>query len=302
MSTPSATIKIFLVHGDPQRLRTAEMSNWTGKAVSGPRNDFDEIMRREESAYAGVYFLTGYDIENDAPAIYIGKAESVRKRVPSHMEKDFWNHITFFTSSNDSLTSSHALYLEGRLIEQAKQAGRATTKNSQSSGAKLPESDRADMEIFLEKIHQLLPLLGVDAFIPKSVKDEDQSASEKLFAEIHGLKATAYRTSQGFLVLKGSQAVLKERGSISDGLKRKRSNLQSQGILVIEGDFLRFTKDTEFSTPSAAASVIRGGNSNGLISWKNENGTQLRDIESPIEQETPNKNIDTTPPADEDFV
>ena len=31
---PSATIKLFLVHGDAKRLRTAELSNWTGKAVA----------------------------------------------------------------------------------------------------------------------------------------------------------------------------------------------------------------------------------------------------------------------------
>jgi hypothetical protein len=31
----SATIKIFLVQGDPKRLRIAELSNWTGKAVAG---------------------------------------------------------------------------------------------------------------------------------------------------------------------------------------------------------------------------------------------------------------------------
>jgi len=44
----SATIKIFLVHGDPKRLRTAELSNWTGKAVAGPRSEFEEIVGREE--------------------------------------------------------------------------------------------------------------------------------------------------------------------------------------------------------------------------------------------------------------
>jgi len=31
----SATIKIFLVYGDPKRLRTEELSNWTGKASYG---------------------------------------------------------------------------------------------------------------------------------------------------------------------------------------------------------------------------------------------------------------------------
>jgi len=37
--------------------------------------------------------------------------------------------------------------------------------NGQSSGAKLPESDREDMEVFLEKIYQLLPVLGVELLV-----------------------------------------------------------------------------------------------------------------------------------------
>jgi len=45
----SATIKLFLVHGDPKRLRTAELSNWNGKAVSGPRTEFEGVLAREES-------------------------------------------------------------------------------------------------------------------------------------------------------------------------------------------------------------------------------------------------------------
>jgi len=45
---PSATIKLFLVKGDPKRLRTAELSNWTGKAVAGPRSEFDSLLDREE--------------------------------------------------------------------------------------------------------------------------------------------------------------------------------------------------------------------------------------------------------------
>lgn len=33
---PTATLKIFLVLGDPKRLRTVELSNWTGKLVARP--------------------------------------------------------------------------------------------------------------------------------------------------------------------------------------------------------------------------------------------------------------------------
>ena len=42
---------------------------------------------------------------------------------------------------------------------------------------------------------------------------------------------------------------------------------------------LVFAKDYEFSSPSAAASVIHGGQANGLISWKNASGETLKEIE-----------------------
>lgn len=44
----SATIKLFLPRGDAKSLRTAEISNWTGKAVAAPRTEFDELLAREE--------------------------------------------------------------------------------------------------------------------------------------------------------------------------------------------------------------------------------------------------------------
>ncbi len=67
---PTATLKIFLAFGDPKRLRTAELSNWTGKAVAGPRSEFDKVLEREESLSPGVYFLTGTDPESNKHAIY----------------------------------------------------------------------------------------------------------------------------------------------------------------------------------------------------------------------------------------
>ena len=84
----SATIKIFLVHGDPKRVRTAELSNWTGKAVAGPRSEFEGIIGREEALNSGIYFLTGHDPESGKSALYIGEAEKIRDRVKNHLDKD----------------------------------------------------------------------------------------------------------------------------------------------------------------------------------------------------------------------
>lgn len=279
---PSATIKIFLVHGDPKRLRTAEISNWTGKAVAGPRTEFDGVLAREESESSGVYFLTGNDPDTGSPAVYIGEAEAIRDRVKSHLEKDFWNHVVFFTSKDENLTKSHIRYLEGRLIEQAKQAGRAVVKNSQGSGSKLPESDREDMEIYLAKIHQLLPALGVEVLVPTTAKPEVKAEQEIFNCEIHGLKATGHLSPNGLVVLADSKAVLEERASAQQypWVINARQRLKSEGVLVIEAGHLRFTKDTEFSSPSAAAAVIHGGTANGRTAWKNKAGETLKDLES----------------------
>ena len=279
---PSATIKIFLAHGDPKRLRTAELSNWTGKAVAGPRSEFDSVLAREESHKSGVYFLTGIDPETGKSAVYIGEAESIRDRVKGHLDKDFWNHIAFFTSKDENLTKAHIRYLEGRLIEQARQAGRAQVKNSQSSGARLPESDREDMEIFLEKIHQLLPVLGVEVLVPIAINAAGASEFESLSCEIKGLKATGHLTPNGIIVLAGSQAVLNERPSSQKypWPLNMRQKLKDDGVLTVKTDHLLFTKDVEFSSPSAAASVIHGGHANGLIAWKNKDGKTLKELES----------------------
>ena len=116
-----ATIKLFLVHGDAKRLRTAELSLWTGKAVAGPRSELDGVLAREEAIKSGVYFLSGFDSESGKPAVYVGEAENIRERLRGHLDRDFWNHVVFFVSKDENLTKAHIRYLEGRLIEQAKQ-------------------------------------------------------------------------------------------------------------------------------------------------------------------------------------
>ena len=279
---PSATIKIFLIHGDPKRLRTAELSNWTGKAVAGPRSEFETVLAREESQNSGVYFLTGVDPETGKSAVYIGEAESIRDRVKGHLDKDFWNHIIFVISKDENLTKAHIRYLEGRLIEQAKQAGRAHVQNSQGSGARLPESDREDMEIFLEKIHQLLPVLGVEVLVPMTMPAAIGTERESLHCDIKGLKATGHLTPNGIVVFAGSQAVLTERPSSHKypWALNLRQRLREDGSLTVNTDHLVFAQDIEFSSPSAAAAVIHGGHANGLISWKNQDGRTLKELES----------------------
>lgn len=278
----SATIKIFLVHGDPKRLRTAELSNWTGKAVAGPRSEFEGVISREEAEGSGIYFLSGSDPDTGKPALYIGEAECIRDRLKAHLQRDFWNNVAFFVSKDENLTKSHIRYLEGKLIDQARDAGRAHLVNNQSSGSRLPESDRADLETYLEKVNQLLPVLGIELLVPITPKPESGREVEILTCEIKGLKATGHLTPNGFLVLAGSQAVLAERPSSQKypWALNMRQKLKAERSLVVEPEFLRFALDVEFSSPSAAAAVIQGGHVNGLTAWKDSQGQTLKQLEA----------------------
>lgn len=185
-----------------------------------------------------------------------------------------------FFVGNENLTKAHVRYLEGRLIQEAKGIGRVELKNGQGSGAKLPESDTADMEVFLKKVFQLLPVLGVDAFVPLSAVSTNKS--DLLRSEIKGLKATGRLTSNGIVVLKGSQAVLEERPSASKypWSAELRRQLKADGALIVRPNCLEFTKDVEFSSPSAAATLLQGGQTNGLTAWKDSQDRSLKDRET----------------------
>ena len=103
----------------------------------------------------------------------------------------------------------------------------------------------------------MLPVLGVELLVPHILKKEAGSAGDELVCEVIGARAAGQRTPSGFVVFGGSQAVLFKVGGS-----------------------LRLQSDVEFSSPSGAASVIHGGNANGLAAWKNAAGRTLKDIEA----------------------
>ena len=95
------------------------ISNWSGKAIAGPRSEIGNFLEREEITSPGVYFLAGVDPETDQPSLYIGEAENVKKRIRQHQSKDDWSQVIAFISKDENLTKSHIRYLEGELIRRA---------------------------------------------------------------------------------------------------------------------------------------------------------------------------------------
>ena len=67
----SATIKLFLPHGDAKRLRVGEGSNWIGKALAAPRTELDDLLSRPDLDSAGVNFLLGTNPDTGKLQAYI---------------------------------------------------------------------------------------------------------------------------------------------------------------------------------------------------------------------------------------
>lgn len=277
------SLRIFVADGDPDGLRIVERSNWVGKALMFPRTIFPSIKQRNEFSQTGVYLLLGPREGGDGEQLYVGEGDPVKSRLDSHYaSKDFWNRAVIFISTGSPLNKAHIQFLEARLIALANEAKRLPLENrNQPAESNLSEADRADMQVFLEHLLGMLPVLGIHAFEqPKRTLNNSQP--ETLYLDSKGIQARGYESSQGFIVLSGSQAMTEEQPSAATharGAVELRTDLKERGVIKLEGSSLAFTQDFSFSSPSLASSVILGRASNGRTEWKDKHGRILKAIQ-----------------------
>lgn len=292
--TQGRSIRLFLVDGTPNGLLTAEIMNWTGHVLTGPRSKLSELVQRPECGRTGIYFLVGPDPENSLrPVVYIGESDDVSTRLKQHNRpegapgggKDFWEKVCLVTSKDQNLTKAHVKFLESLLIRAAGDVGRCKLINGTAHEyINLPESDRADMAFFIEQIRTVLPVLGFDflretsrpsrLIQPDAIDTPEKSPRFSFEMPRHQIQATGQEIDGEFYVLEGSLSRGKWTG-VASGYQSLYEQLCEDGVLVEAKDGLRqFASDYAFSSPSAAAAAVSGRSANGRISWKVENSSQ----------------------------
>lgn len=271
------SIRLYLVEGVPTGTLTAEIMNWTGKVVVFSREQLADVAKRDEAHRTGVYFLVGADPTGPAREwVYIGEADDVLKRLVIHDRdeaRDFWQRTVIVVSKDENLTKAHARYLESRLIQMANEANRARVVNGTAPPTPaLPEADVADMEYFLDQVVMMMPVLGF-GFLQSSPRVEVAPATvpqSPLFRlSGAGVRAEARVIDGQLVVLKGSTA--RKQGVESwTSYRNLRAELVESGRLVEGSDpqMLVFADNVAFDSPSAAAAVVLGANTNGRIAWK----------------------------------
>jgi hypothetical protein len=277
------SLRIFVADGDPDGLRLIERSNWIGKAVVFPRALYAQVRGRDEFQQTGVYLLLGPRTEGDGEMLYIGEGDPVRPRFDEHYgKKDFWTRAVFFVTGPGQLNKAHVQYLEAQLVSRANAAKRMPLDNgNKPTEPTLSEADRADMRVFLENILGILPVLGIHAFEQSPLVTMDNK-SPVLTCQGRGVTATGRDTPQGFVVQSGSFAASDEVPSLKEHfphVSKLRVDLLKTGVLMPEGNALRFTQDYTFNSPSLASSIILARSSNGRTDWKDTGGRTLKELQ-----------------------
>jgi hypothetical protein len=278
------SLRIFVADGDPDGLRVVERSNWIGRALIFPRSLLPKVKQRDELGQTGVYLLLGPREDGEGEMLYIGEGDPVRPRLESHYaQKDFWNRAVCFTAGGSGqLNKAHVQFLEANLIRLAKAAKRLPLENAnQPTEPSLSEADRADMQVFLENMLGMLPVLGIHAFEQLAAAPA-AAAQASLVCKGKGIAAHGYEATQGFVVKAGSQAVGEAVPSMQQhvrGMYDLRQELIGNGVLERNGDHFRFAQDFSFSSPSTAAAVVLGRSANGRIEWKDGRGQTLKELQ-----------------------
>ena len=273
----SRSVKLFLADGSPHGIVVADVGNWNGKVLAGPRGRLPELLKRPEASRTGVYVLMGPDPDRvDGQLAYIGEADDIAARMRIHLKsetKDFFERIVFLVSSDETLTKAHVRYLESRLIKLTQEAGSvALTNDTHPDFQRLPEADRADMETFIEHARLVLPILGCDLFRTRSsapaAADFAAGGDNPTFVfSTAGARATARETEDGFIVLAGSTARRRPSDTFPAGDRALREKLITDRQLVDgpSAELLSFAADVVFTSPSAAASIVAARSASGPL-------------------------------------
>lgn len=275
------TIRLFLPDGTTNSLTTAELSNWTGIGIKVPRIKVKEYSGRAEFQKPGVYILIGKG-ENNEDAAYIGEAEVIADRLSQHIvNKDFWNEVIFFASKDKYLNKASVKYLESRLHEIALHAERYVISQNIPTRSELSEAEQAELEEFLSNIRILTASLGHKIFELLEETVEHGETKQQVFFCKNGAGANSKGSpsTEGFIVYKDSLFMIAEQASLSDGIRLERQKMLNEGLLIIEDDFYRLTKDYVYTSSSRAAATTLARSASGPLEWRTAEGVQLKFFE-----------------------
>ena len=286
------TFNLFLMDGEVTGRIKCTCPSWSGLLYKVPSAYLDKCKKIDRLKQCGVYFLFGKNA-NEEDAVYIGQAsnrkngEGVLFRVNEHLKDAFkFSEAIMLTTNDNSWGPTDISYLEHKFTKLAIDTNRYKVRNGNDPNpGNVTEEKEAELEGYAEQFQMMLDILGYKIFVPlekestpkiEEHKDNEMmlSLSRKIKRSNKSIKAYCKHTSEGFVVLAGSQIEETDSDSIRDSIKKirhqcKQNNEIKDGVL---------TKNYSFKSPSYAAEFVVGSSTSGQVTWKTENGKSLKDF------------------------
>lgn len=298
MAKRSKNINMFLMDGEVTGKIKCTLSNWTGVIYKIPRIQLGDLKSRDEMKQSGIYFLFGRDEDKQKDVIYIGQAttrkngEGVLLRIQEHtrdIHADYFNDVIILTTQNNSFGPTEISYLENKFTQLAKEAGRYIVKNGNDPNpGNVTEEKESELDEIVENTLMIIGTLGYRVFVPM-IKEVSQDLTDNHSTYLYlkrktkksnrVIEATCERTTEGFVVLEGSQVEIKDSPYLPASLKEMRQNLIASR--VIQDGVLK--EKQLFSSPSYAAAFLLGMQTNGRTDWKDQDGRTLKELEELID-------------------
>lgn len=312
--TPSAkTIQIYLPKGNPRGIRSAEMTTRTVRLIEVPRIYIDDFFAMPESNQVGLYFLVSDNEGIGQPLLYIGQTGDLKRRINQHDSKDFWTRAFVMLSTNNTMTQTHALYMEHKAIAAAIEVGRYEIKNGNTGNRPhTPDPLKDDCEELFYTLDVLLSTLGQPIFEPfNAYKIEANSITntpknfdnyidsntqiQNLVTNLNqnaentsmifscnvkgGIAKGCYLSDDGFLMLAGSFIRKEIKPTMDKNFIEVREKMIAQNKLAsYDNVFYKLVEDYLFTSLSMASSIVTGRGTSGWDMWENERGKSLRKV------------------------
>ena len=289
---------MFPMDGEVTGKIKCTLSNWTGVIYKIPRIQLGDLKSRDEMKQSGIYFLFGRDEDKQKDVTYIGQAttrkngEGVLLRIQEHTRDshaDYFNDVIILTTQNNSFGPTEISYLENKFTQLAKEAGRYIVKNGNDPNpGNVTEEKESELDEIVENTLMIIGTLGYRVFVPMTKKvSQDLTDNHSTYLYLKRktkksnkvIEATCERTTEGFVVLEGSQVEIKDSPYLPASLKEMRQNLIASR--VIQDGVLK--EKQLFSSPSYAAAFLLGMQTNGRTDWKDQDGRTLKELEELID-------------------
>ena len=250
MAKRSKNINMFLMDGEVTGKIKCTLSNWTGVIYKISRIQLGDLKSRDEMKQSGIYFLFGRDEDKQKDVTYIGQAttrkngEGVLLRIQEHTRDthaDYFNDVIILTTQNNSFGPTEISYLENKFTQLAKEAGLYIVKNGNDPNpGNVTEEKESELDEIIENTLMIIGTLGYRVFVPMTMKvSQDLTDNHSTYLYLKRktkksnkvIEATCERTTEGFVVLEGSQVEIKDSPYLPASLKEMRQNLIASRVI-----------------------------------------------------------------------